>query len=300
MALDLTAFKAIIFDVYGTLVDWESPIYEALLPIIKKNPACASWSRKDVLEAYCIVEAALEDQNPDWLYAKVLEESYKELDRQMSAGGEGSGSEGDAIKFAESIRDWPPFPDTIAALRLLAKRYKLTVLSNVDHQSFGFTHSKLSDDTKHLNLYVHEPQPDQKVPLDPSLVFHPRRNPESKSPFTLVLTAQDTGAYKPSPLGIGAAIECIVSDPDCDVKDKSEILVVAASLFHDVYPAHELGLKSVWIHREGTRMGLNVEDHSPDLDPEGVKRLGEGKWSLRFETLGELAEEVEKGFVDRR
>ncbi|KAF4583457.1 hypothetical protein EYR38_002208 [Pleurotus pulmonarius] len=300
MALDLAAFKAIIFDVYGTLVDWESPIYEGLVPIIKKNPACASWSRKDVLEAYCIAEATLEEQHPDWLYAKVLEESYKELDRQMREGGEGtSSSEGDAIKFAESIRDWPPFSDTVAALRSLAKRYKLTVLSNVDHQSFAFTHSKLSDDTDHLSLYVHEPLP-AKTPLDPSLVFHPRRNPESKSPFTLILTAQDTGAYKPSPLGIGAAIECIINDPDCDVKDKSEILVVAVSLFHDVYPAHELGLKSVWIHRQGTRMGLNVEGNSPDLDSEGVRRLGEGKWSLRFETLGEFAEEVDKGFADRR
>ncbi|KAF9495042.1 HAD-like protein [Pleurotus eryngii] len=274
MAPNLAAIKAIIFDVYGTLVDWESPIYEGLIPIIKKNPACASWSRKDVLEAYCIAEAALEEQHPDWLYAKVLEESYRELDRQMSAAGEGtSGSEGDAIKFAESIRDWPPFSDTVVALRSLAKRYKLTVLSNVDHQS---------------------------TPLNPSLAFHPRRNPESKSPFTLVLTAQDTGAYKPSPLGIGAAIECIINDPDCDVKDKSEILVVAVSLFHDVYPAHELGLKSVWIHRQGTRMGLNVEDNSPDLDLERVERLGEGKWSLRFETLGEFAEEVEKGFADSR
>jgi FMN phosphatase YigB (HAD superfamily) len=36
------------------------------------------------------------------------------------------------VAFGQSIKDWPVFPDTIAALEKLSKHYKLVVLSNVD------------------------------------------------------------------------------------------------------------------------------------------------------------------------
>jgi FMN phosphatase YigB (HAD superfamily) len=40
---------------------------------------------------------------------------------------------------------------------------------------------------------------------------------------------------------------------------------VAASLFHDVAPANELGLRSVWINRLGERPGPEPTRELPDL-----------------------------------
>lgn len=61
--------------------------------------------------------------------------------------------------------------------------------------------------------------------------------------------------------------------------------MVAQSLYHDHVPENKLGLKSVWIDRRGASLGMVESDGS-----------GEGKrlWHWRFETLGEMAEAVEK------
>ena len=47
--------------------------------------------------------------------------------------------------FGASIKNWPIFPDTCAALRRLSKYFKLVVLSNVDRESFRHTHALLSE-----------------------------------------------------------------------------------------------------------------------------------------------------------
>jgi 2-haloacid dehalogenase len=61
-------------------------------------------------------------------------------------------------------------------------------------------------------------------------------------PFHRVFTAQQIGSYKPAP----ANFEYLVQTLSCDV---SSILHVAQSLFHDIAPANELGLSTVWINR---------------------------------------------------
>jgi len=63
------------------------------------------------------------------------------------------------------------------------------------------------------------------------------------------------------------------------IKDK--VLSVAQSLPHDHEPASKLGLRSVWIDRQSAvtcNETLGVEE----------------KWTWRFETLGEMADAVEK------
>ena len=65
-------------------------------------------------------------------------------------------------------------------------------------------------------------------------------------PFELAIVASEIGSYKPG-LGHWRAFEREVGRPP-DVH-------VAASLFHDVAPANELGLKSIWINRLGEAPG---------------------------------------------
>jgi 2-haloalkanoic acid dehalogenase type II len=75
-------------------------------------------------------------------------------------------------------------------------------------------------------------------------------------PFELAIVASEIGSYKP---GLGhwrAFEECTGRLPDVHV---------AASLFHDIGPANELGLPSVWINRLGERPGPRPTMEQPSL-----------------------------------
>jgi 2-haloacid dehalogenase len=75
-------------------------------------------------------------------------------------------------------------------------------------------------------------------------------------PFELAIVASEIGSYKPG-LGHWQAFERGVGRlPDVHV---------AASLFHDVAPANELGLKSIWINRLGETPGPPPTRELPDL-----------------------------------
>jgi 2-haloacid dehalogenase len=63
-------------------------------------------------------------------------------------------------------------------------------------------------------------------------------------PFDLIVTAEDVHSYKPAHGHWERFFELTTADREHHVH-------VGASLFHDVVPARELGLKIVWINREG-------------------------------------------------
>ncbi|KAJ7678197.1 haloacid dehalogenase [Mycena polygramma] len=269
----LRDFKAIVFDCYGTLADWETGIYTGLQPLLARFPSSATWSRKEALLAFTEVEKNLQRKDPGMLYRDLLAKAHEVLadglrDQDAPASPVDLGDEHKA--FGDSIKDWPIFPDTCDALRVLEKHYKLVILSNVDHASFAHTHAKLSQDTD-LPTYA-LPVPNRNAH------WLPKTTPNSRSPFSLILTAQDTGAYKPDPRGMLSALEVIQQEFGIG---KDKVLVVAQSLYHDIEPASKLGVSSVWIDRQGASMGLETIGEAP-------------KWTQRFETLGEMAAAVAK------
>ena len=75
-------------------------------------------------------------------------------------------------------------------------------------------------------------------------------------PFEFAIVASEIGSYKPA-LGHWRAFEERVGKPP-DVH-------VAASLFHDVAPANDLGLPSVWINRLGETGDPAPTRELPDL-----------------------------------
>lgn len=81
-------------------------------------------------------------------------------------------------------------------------------------------------------------------------------------PFDVVVVAQDIGSYKPAHGHWRAFAELAAVAPERHVH-------VAASLFHDIAPATELGLTSVWINRlgESARSGAIPTRELPDLRP---------------------------------
>jgi 2-haloacid dehalogenase len=52
-------------------------------------------------------------------------------------------SRAETLLLPASLRYWRPFPDTVAALQRLARKYKLAIISNVDDDLFAATEAQL-------------------------------------------------------------------------------------------------------------------------------------------------------------
>jgi putative hydrolase of the HAD superfamily len=135
--MHLTDFKALTFDVYGTLIDWESGIIAALDPLTRRIPG--SLSRNQILEAHAFHESETQRQTPGKLYSQLLAVVYKRLAEEWSIPVNWD----ECLAYGSSVRNWPAFDDSADALRYLKNHYKLVVLSNVDNTSFAHSNEKL-------------------------------------------------------------------------------------------------------------------------------------------------------------
>lgn len=271
--------------------------------MLSKYAESSSWSRRQTLEAFGSVESNLQAKYPSILYSDLLSKVHEVMEERLRAASgipvetytldgnpssvpDNSGastsersvpahSVDDHVRFGQSIKDWPIFPDSSAALHSLSKRYKLVVLSNVDRKSFAHTLAKLSEGGgSEFNF-----SPEIYSPPESNEYWFPRRDPRSNSPFTLVLTAQDVQSYKPALHGFEIALEVIHQDSALLNTPKDQVLWVAQSLFHDIEPASQLGVTSVFVDRKGATMGFT----SP-----------EPPYSWKFETLEGMADAVAK------
>ena len=136
--LRLSDYKVLTFDCYGTLIDWESGIWDALQPLLGRNDR-ADVSRKTALESFSELESRIESESPGMLYPKVLSSVHAAIASRFDLE---STPELD-LAFGGSVGRWPAFADTADALRYLKTRYKLVILSNVDRDSFAASSRKL-------------------------------------------------------------------------------------------------------------------------------------------------------------
>ena len=157
--LDPDSFDLLTFDCYGTLVDWEAGIIAAV------REACAARGTTSglapgnaaILSAFGAAEHVVQAECYR-SYREVLGRTLKRMGGAL--GFRPTPAQCDA--FAASVGDWPAFPDTVDALRRLARRYRLGIVSNVDDDLFARTRQHL-----HTN-------------------------------FDWVVTAQQVGSYKPA------------------------------------------------------------------------------------------------------
>jgi 2-haloalkanoic acid dehalogenase type II len=133
----LTGFKALTFDVYGTLIDWETGIADALAPLASRSPV--KLTRDQILEAHACHEARLQRLTPAKRYRDLLAVVHRRLaeDWQVAADWE------DCLAYGRSVGDWPAFADSAPALAALKRHFALIVLSNVDNKSFAASARKL-------------------------------------------------------------------------------------------------------------------------------------------------------------
>ena len=213
--LDFDRFQWISFDCYGTLVDWETGIFEAVAPVLTSHGI--RKSRAEVLAFFADIEPRV--QRAGYLeYRHILRRVMAQMGREL--GFRPSESELDCL--ADALPHWPVFSDTVDALRVLQSRFKLAVISNVDDDLFAGTARALGID------------------------------------FDVVVTAQQVRSYKPSPTHFHTAAERMAVATDA-------WLHVAESLYHDIAPANQLGIASVWVNRAGRGGGTRRSDAVPDL-----------------------------------
>ena len=133
----LRDFKALTFDCYGTLIDWESGIVAGLRPLTASVEA--PLTRDQILEAHARHESAQQRYTPAKRYRDLLAIVYKRLAEEWGVPV----SIQECETYGQSIRNWPAFPDSAEALIYLKQHYKLVVLSNVDTASFAHSNEKL-------------------------------------------------------------------------------------------------------------------------------------------------------------
>ena len=125
----LSDFEALIFDCYGTLIDWETGMGKRLEPWAKRHGI--TLSKDAMLEKFNGIEHRWETTHPRMPYPTFLTNVHREFARELGAPADDSEAEG----FGAAIGEWLPFPDSVAALAQLKRHYKLVILSNVDKAS---------------------------------------------------------------------------------------------------------------------------------------------------------------------
>jgi 2-haloalkanoic acid dehalogenase type II len=168
------------FDCYGTLIDWETGIWDALQPLIAANGS--GPGRAEVLAVFGELEAAEERRRPGAPYPEILAGSHRGVAERFGL------TTNDAIdaEFGASIPHWPAFPDSAEALRTLKASFQLVILSNVDRTGIAASIRKLGVEfdavyaAEDIGSYKPDPQNfayllshlDAELGLGPSDVLH--------------------------------------------------------------------------------------------------------------------------------
>lgn len=160
--LSFSRFNALTFDCYGTLIDWETGLLAALRPILRAH-GC-KLRDEQILALYAELEPAA--QNPYRRYREVLEEVVRGFGERLGF----QASEAEARSLPDSLKNWTPFPDTVAALQKLKTRYRLAIISNTDDELFAGT-------APHLQVKF-----DQVITAEQARAYKP-----SLAPFHLAL-----------------------------------------------------------------------------------------------------------------
>lgn len=274
----LTGFKALSFDCYGTLIEWEPGLLSALDPIITRLAAEHPYAKDPglALQRFDVLSNELEHTQPTLKYDLNLVTAMKKLAAEVGVGeGEGEGEReredrdkdrltaADLQTMATGPGTWPAFPDTMDALRTLKRHYKLIILSNIDNANIART------------------------------ISGPLGGGDGEGLFDAVYTAEDIGSYKPCAANFEYLFRRAREELGVDV-DKGELLHVARSLTVDHSAAKAMGIRSCWIARGGDKkQGQGIGG-----DYERMVREGKASFQWKFDTLGDFAREVARQFGD--
>ena len=161
--LDFSQFRALTFDCYGTLIDWESGILSAIRPVLEHHGS--NLSDDEILRLYGELEPV--EQKPYRRYREVLANLMRAFGQRLGFAVSDKESE----SLPESLMNWLPFPDSTPALARLGAKYKLAIISNTDDEFFASS-------SRHLGIRF-----DEVVTAEQARAYKP-----SLEPFRLALS----------------------------------------------------------------------------------------------------------------
>jgi len=226
-------YKVISYDLYGTLIDWSSGIYPHLLPLLDspslpeahpyRQPFSAPYphptsdlpKEHKLISAVSESEARTQDNNPTIAFEDVLRTAYIGIGQETGAAVRSD----DVEAVVKSSRRWPPFPDTVAAMRRLrdSGRYKFIALSNNSRAGLA------------------------AVLAGPLQDVH----------FDRAYSAEEIGSYKGDKRNFEYLLQG-VAELGREVGEewgKEELLHVAHGVGSDHVPTEEMGIRHVWVER---------------------------------------------------
>ncbi len=171
-------------------------------------------SRDKVLQTHARHESTQQRWTPQKKYPEILATVYKRIAEEWGI----SVSATECKTYGESVKNWPAFDDSSAALKYLKNHFKLIVLSNVDNTSFAASNEKL------------------------------------QITFDAIITAEDVGSYKPDERNFDYMLEQL----DAMQINTNEVLHTAESMFHDHVPAGKKSLSRCWIYRRHQQSGYGA------------------------------------------
>ena len=208
----LTDRKVMTFDVVGTLIDFETGILDYVQE--RAKAAGVTLTDRAILEAYATAEDHQHHETPRLPFPSMMAPMYHEMAEVLGLPD----NHADAEEFRLSIPKWPAFPDSIAALKRLRKRFYLVAMTNSDNWA-------LSHFAKTLDL-----------------------------PFDDLVTAEMVGWNKPDPQ-VFAFTRGRLSKEGYTFED---ILHVAQSQYHDIAVSRRLGYHTCWIERRKGKTGTGA------------------------------------------
>ena len=207
--MDASKYDALTFDVYGTLIDWEPTILRSLRELTEG--AGLDVTDAALLDGFDRARAHYQALSPARAYPRVLRSAYAYVADEHGLALDPAAQR----RFGDSVPEWLPYDDSVAALARLAAGFTLGALTNMDEASFAESHARLGDC------------------------------------FDVVVTAERAGAYKPSLRHFVLGLTDLAAR---DIPPQ-RVLHVAQSLRADVRPCNLLGQDVVWINRSGLALG---------------------------------------------
>jgi putative hydrolase of the HAD superfamily len=217
--MKLSDHKILTFDIVGTLIDFEAGVVNYIGSVAKET--ALELDSATILTSFAKAESELHVLTPGISFTEMLPDIYKKMSIELGLRAAASDIEGLRL----SIPYWPAFPDSIEALKILKKRYRLVATTNVDNWSVAQFSRTLEE------------------------------------PFDDTVTAEDVESCKPDPQFF-AYTRGRESHKGYRLND---YLHVAQSQFHDIGIAKQLGYRVCWIERRHDQQGFGGSPTPPNV-----------------------------------
>jgi 2-haloacid dehalogenase len=218
---DSAYLAALTLDCYGTLIDWEAGVIEALRPLLARHGIVLSDD--EIITAVQDIDGVM-CEPPYKPYRAVLAGVVEGLGRRFHFPVDAA----DRDVLAASVSSWRAFPDTVDALRVLERRYRLAIVSNIDDDLFSMTARQLGVEFEVVvtaeQARCYKPHPAifeealRRLAIEPSQVAHVAEG------MTEIPMARRFGCPTVWVRRHGRSARLLTDAPDLDVPDLKSFL----------------------------------------------------------------------------